>query len=103
MLEFVTRRYDTNSFDEALIRLVDDWVTGKFKWDTEETAKAFSPEWLMKFGYPTEDFLPDIDTETEIVNYRWFWCCGNDELIVDGHFIKSIPIGEGEWPTMGVT
>lgn len=100
-LEFVTRRYDTNSFDEAAKQLVEDWIAGEFKWDTEETVEAFSPEWLKKHGRSKEDCLPEIDAETEIISYRWFWFNGEDELIVDGQFIKSAPIEEGEWPTMG--
>ncbi len=103
MLEFVTRRYDTVSFDEAATLLIDDWIEGKFKWETEETVAAFSPEWLERYGYPYEGCLPEIDTETEIVSYQWFWFNGEDELIVDGYFIKSSPIQDGEWPTMGVS
>ncbi len=102
VLEFVTRRYDTNSFDEAVTQLVDDWTEGKVKWETEETAEAFSPEWMAKYGYPSDVCLPEIDEETQVVSYRWFWFNGEDELVVDGQFIKSAPVEEGEWPTMGI-
>ncbi|PQV64274.1 hypothetical protein B1R32_106120 [Abditibacterium utsteinense] len=103
MNEFVTRRYNTNSFDQATIWLVDDWIGGKIKWDAEFTNEAFSPEWLQKYGYPQEDCLPEIDLETKIVSYRWFWCDGESEHVVDGQFIKSAPIEDGEWPTMGTS
>lgn len=103
MMEVVTRRYNTNSFDEAAIQLVDDWVSGQLSWEDEETNEAFTPEWLEKNGYPQDDCLPEIDEETEIIHYSWFWWNGEDELIIDGYFIKSSPVEPGEWPTMGVS
>lgn len=101
-LEFVTRRYDTNSFDEAVTWLVDDWANGEIKWEAEETTEAFTPDWMKRYGYPNNGIEPEIDRETGIVLYSWFWCNGEDELVVEGRFIKSSPIEDGEWPTMGV-
>ena len=100
-VEFIIRRYDTNSFDEAVELLVDDWADGKVKWDTEETAAAFTPEWMAKNGYADDNFDPSIDRKNEIVKVGWFWWNGEDELIVEGRLIKSAPIEESDWPTMG--
>ena len=101
-LEFIVRRYDTNSFDEALELLVDDWADGKIKWETEETAEAFTPEWMAQHGYAEEGIEPIIDRENEIVGVTWFWWSNEDELVVDGRLIKSAPVEESEWPTMGL-
>ncbi len=101
VLEFVTRRYHTNSFDEALKLLVDDWADGKIVWETEETVSAFTPQFMKKHGYANPDFEPDIDRENEVFRVRWFWG-GEDEFIVDGQLFKTVPVQEHEWPTMGV-
>lgn len=71
-LEFIVRRYDTNSFDEALETLVDDWVDGKIKWETEEIAETFTPQWMAEHGYDYDGTNPQIDRENEIVSVTWF-------------------------------
>ena len=101
-LEFIIRRYDTNSFDEALEMVVDDWVDGKIKWETEEIAAAFTPEWMSQNGYADEGIEPNIDRENECVSVIWYLWNSEDEWIVEGRFIKSAPVEEGDWPTMGL-
>lgn len=102
--EAITRRYDTNSFDEAVEDLVDDWVGGEIIWDWEETNERLSPEWMERNGYPFDGFEPQIDKETEVCSYTWH-CCGEtdgDDEIVYGYFIKSARVQDNEWPTAGV-
>jgi hypothetical protein len=110
-------RYNTNSFDEAVTMVVDDWIAGKVPWGQEDVLAAFTPQWLEANGYPSEDSAPSIHKETEIVTYVWHWYGEtententenddaddfNEDVIVYGHFIKSAPVQEGEWPTRGL-
>ena len=101
--QVITRRYDTNLFDEAVHMLVDDWISGVISWDDISISEAFTPEWLRENGYPCEDVEPDID-ETEIVHYRWHWPgeTESDDQIVDAFMVKSSQVQDHEWPTKGV-
>ncbi len=101
MLEFIIRRYDTNSFDAALEMVVDDWVDGKIKWETEEIAKAFTPQWMAQYGYDYDGTDPVIDRDNEVVSVTWFLWNREDEWIVEGRFVKSAPVEAGDWPTNG--
>lgn len=103
-LDFKALRYDTNFFDEAVERFVDDWVAGKIVWEFEELNDAFTPEWLEANGYPTEDCETAIHRETEIVTYVWHWCgeTDGDDQIIYGYFVKTAPVNEEEWPTLGI-
>lgn len=103
-LETRPLRYDTDSFDEAAVRLVDDWFAGRIRWEAEEVQTAFSPQWLQANGYPGNNCEPQIHRETGIVTYVWHWCGEeeSDDQVVYGYFIKSAPVGEDEWPTRGL-
>ncbi len=104
MNEVNIRRYDTNSFDEAAEFLVDDWIAGKIVWEWEETNEKLSADWMEKYGYPIEDFEPEIDKETEVCTLTWHYCgeTDGDDEIVYGYFVKSAPVQDDEWPTAGV-
>jgi hypothetical protein len=103
-LDFKIRRYETNSFDDAAISLVDDWRDGKIVWDLDELNEGFTPEWLELAGYPTDEFEPEIDNENEVVKYKWHLCAEDesDDLIVYGYFFKTVPVENDEWPRLGI-
>lgn len=98
------RRYDTNSFDEAAIALVDDWIEGQIIWNYDGTNEKLDAEYMQKWGYPTQDCVPEIDRENEVYTVSWYGCGASesDDEIVTGYFIKSAPVEEGEWPTRGL-
>lgn len=98
-LDNKTLRYKTDSFDEAVKMLVDEWIAGKIVWEVEELNRAFTPEWLREGGYPFNGFEPTIE-DTEVVVYYWQWA-GDHESII-GYFIKSAPVATGDWPTAGI-
>lgn len=58
MNEAITRRYDTNSFDEAVEKLVDDWVDGKIVWEWEETNEKLNSEWMEEIRVDGGKRLP---------------------------------------------
>lgn len=103
-LDFKVRRYNTNSFDEAAIMLVDDWRAGKIEWEFEEITNAFTAEWLEAKGYPVDYMEPKIDRENEFVHHRWHWHgeTEGDDVLIYGYFFKTTPVQEDEWPTLGV-
>jgi hypothetical protein len=103
-LDFKTRRYDTNSFDEAAKMLVDDWCAGEFFWEYDEHNEAFTHEWLKEYGYPNEDFSPVVNRETEVVEYDWYWHgeTESEDHIIFGYFFKTAPVADDEWPTLGL-
>ena len=103
-LDFKAFRYDTNFFDEAVEMFVDDWIAGKIVWEFEELNDAFTPEWLEANGYPNEDCETAIYKQTEIVTYVWHWCgeTDGDDQIIYGYFVKTAPVSEDEWPTLGI-
>ncbi len=101
--ETIIRRYDTNSFDEALKLLLDDWMSGKIVWEFDDTNKAISPEWLKQYGQPEEDI--EIMIEENVVIHTWHYCGEreSDDEIVSAFMVKSVPIKASELPTKSIS
>ena len=97
--ETIIRRYDTNSFDEALKLLLDDWMNGKIIWEFEDTNNAITPEWLKRYGQP-EDGI-EIMVEEDVVTHTWNYCGErkSDDEIVSAFMVKSAPVEASELPT----
>ena len=101
--ETIIRRYDTNSFDEALELLLADWMSGKIVWHFEDTNNAITPEWLERYGQPTDDF--EIMIEEDVVIHSWLYCGEReiDDQGVSAFMVKSAPINAGELPTKTIS
>lgn len=104
-LDVKARRYETDSFDEAVQMLVEEWMAGEIVWADEEFNAAFSPQWLEANGFPEADVEPEVDVNTEVVTYVWHWCgeTDGDDYVVYGYFVKSVPLRKSDWPTKGLS
>jgi len=83
-------KYDTDSAATACELLVKDWIEGKIVWDWWGANKAFTPDWLEKYGYP-----PELEPQEELGVTIYSWHCvqsesESDDEIVGGFFIRSI-------------
>jgi len=97
--ETIIRRYETNSFDNALELLLEDWISGKIVWEFEDTSKTITPEWLRQYGQPSEEI--EIMVKEDVVIHTWHYCGEreSDDEIVSAFMVKSTSVDKNELAT----
>lgn len=101
--ETIIRRYDTNSFDEALELLLEDWMNGKIVWEFEDTNNAITPDWLRQYGQPDEGI--EVTVQEDVIIHTWHYCGEReiDDEIVRAFMVKSAPVDKSELATKSIS